>query len=825
MRFSKSSIFPFVLVFSFFVLAVSGYSSDIVTLEGPEHHAPDRDFDVIHYTLHLSFDASAETVFGREIIVFSPFQSGLDSIVLDAAKMEIKSVQLLSKKKLSFQKYPEKLAIYLDKKYAPADTISISIIYQATNPENGLYFINQQADGKEHFEIYSQGEEEENHFWFPCWDFPNDRATSEVFATTKIPNIVISNGRLVDVTTNKKDSTKTFHWKMDIPHASYLISIIVGNYLKVEDHYKNVAVQYYVHPDQRQNAMATFSKTPQIIGFFSNKIGIEYPYSKYAQTVVDNFKYGGMENITATTLTSSTIRDARSNIDGTAEGLIAHELAHQWWGDLLTCRDWTNSWLNEGFATYFASLWTEYSRGEDAFDYTMQRAGQIYMSEDSTRYRRTLAWYKYKNPMNMFDRHAYQKGACVLHMLRYVLGDELFWKGINYYGRTNALKLVEASDLKKAFEEATGKNLYWFFDEWVYSAGYPKYHVEKTWVDSLQSVALHVTQQQVGEKLTTVFRMPVKIEMFAGEKHRVATVDISTADTTIYLKCASNPDLVLFDPGNHILKGIEFKKSKKELLLQLAHASHAVDRLDALDQLSENFKDDVEVQKAIAEKSLSDSFWVVRRQAVNFLADVHPDWAEAILKKVAKDPKSRVRAAAISGFANYEDSSLVSILQNKIESDSSYSVISAALKTISKLDSAKAVSLLKQALNIDSFNENIRAAAVNALARFKLPALADTILAFGGAQYPTGLRSAVTRAVAKLAPKNPKVLAYLIGNLNDSSRWIKIQTCSALRKIGDPAAIEPLKKAIEKEQNPRLKKTMERTLKRLQEKAAEKDKG
>ena len=820
----KPIIFLVVFIVTLAFSTLPGFSATIDVLEGATHHAPNRDFDIIHYALHLSFDAPAKTTFGRETVILSPLKSGLDSLVLDAAKMEIQSVQLPSKKKLSFQKYPEKLTIYLDKKYDAADMITFSIVYKVVDPEKGLYFvIPQQGAGKKHFEIYSQGEMEDNHYWFPCWDFPNDRATSEIFVTTKTPNIVISNGKLVNVLLHEKDSTRTFHWKMDIPHTSYLTSIIVGNYKKVEDYYKKIPVQYYVHPDQEQYARATFSKTPEIIAFFSEKIGIDYPYSKYAQTVVDNFRYGGMENITATTLTSGTIKDARSNIDGTSEGLIAHELAHQWWGDLLTCRDWANSWLNEGFATYFASLWTEHSQGKDALDYEMLRSANIYMSEDSSRYRRTLVWYKYNVPENMFDRHAYQKGAWVLHMLRYILGDELFWKGINYYGTTNAEKLVEAPDLKRAFEEATGKNLYWFFDEWVYSAGYPKYQVEKSWVDSLGAIALHVSQDQIGDTLTTVFRMPVTIKMFNGTKQRLVNVDIGTADTTLYLKCAGNPDLVIFDPGNHILKGIQFNKDKKEWLYQLAHASHAVDRLDALNQLKKFYQKDSEVQKAIASRVSSDSFWAVRREAIRFLADVHPDWAEQVVKNAVNDPNSRVRSAAINAFAKYKDPSLVSILQNIVKSDSSYMVISASLQTISKLDSARAVPLLKQALTIDSYNEQIRSAAINALGKMKLPELGDTFIAYGGPEYPVGLRLAVIRAVPKCCKNNPGVVDYLISNLNAPERWIKTQTCLALRKIGDPRAIEPLKQAIEKEQNPRVRKTMERALKHLHEETANKD--
>jgi len=344
-RFLKPLIFVFILFLAFSNLP--GFSATIDILDGPVHHAPDRDFDVIHYALKLSFDAPAKTTFGEVTITLSPFRSGLDSIVLNAATMEIQSVRLASKKALTFKKYPNLLTICLDKKYASEDTIKISIEYQVVDPQKGLYFIlPQQGTKKQHFEIYSQGEMEDNHYWFPCWDFPNDRASSDIFITTKIPNIAISNGKLVAVSPVKKDSTRTFHWRMDIPHTSYLISIIVGNYKKIEDYYRNTPVQYYVHQDQEPYAGTTFGKTPEIIAFFSKKIGIEYPYCKYAQTVVDNFRYGGMENITATTLTSGTLKDARSNIDGTSESLIAHELAHQWWGDLLTCRDWANSWLH-----------------------------------------------------------------------------------------------------------------------------------------------------------------------------------------------------------------------------------------------------------------------------------------------------------------------------------------------------------------------------------------------------------------------------------------------------------------------------------------------
>ncbi len=820
MRFSAFLQKSICVLFFTLVFAVPlAFGGKIKILKGPEHHAPDRDFHVIHYTLRLSFDAPHKTLFGKEEIILTPFHSGLDSVVLDADKMTIHSVRLLPQQKLKFKKEPKKLIIYLNRPYSSKDTLNLAIAYTVKNPKKGLFFVlPKKGSGKNHFEIYSQGEMEDNHYWFPCWDFPNDRATSEVFITTKMPNIAVSNGKLVQVTTNKKDSTRTFHWKIDVPHVTYLTSIIVGNYKKVEDHYKKIPVQYYVHPDQLPYARATFGKTPQIIAFFSQKIGVEYPYSKYAQTVVDNFMYGGMENISATTLTSGTMRDKRSTIDGTSEGLIAHELAHQWWGDLLTCRDWANTWLNEGFATYFASLWTEHSRGEDALDFDMRGAARAYMIQDSLNYRRPIVWYRYKFPINMFDGTAYQKGAWVLHMLRYVVGDELFWKGLHTYAVTNAKKLVETTDLKKAFEDGTGKNLYWFFNEWVYAAGYPKLDIQKTWVDSLHALALHVKQVQVHDTLSTTYRMPVRIELWAGSHKRTDKVMLASADTTFYLKCRQNPDLVIFDPGNHILKKVSFHKEKSEWLLQLSHAEHAIDRLHALEALKKSFKKDSTVQQAIAACAAEDSYWGMRREAVHFLSDVHPEWAKSELLSIVHDPKSLVRAEAISALANYNDSTLVPVIKRVFQTDSSYAVLSACIRSIAVLDSTHALPFLKKALQMDSYNEQIRKAAIRALTKLKTPQAIALMLPYGSLSYPATLRQSVIRAVSRVGKGNSAVVSFLIDHLSDPSNWVRREAAFGLSRMGDPTGLKPLEEAIQKEIDPRVKKSMEISLKHLKAK-------
>ncbi|MCD6115594.1 HEAT repeat domain-containing protein [bacterium] len=805
-----------------FLLAVFSASllfADIHEIKGTIHHAPERDFSVINYTLHISFNPEQKTLYGKEFISLSPIKAKLDSVVLDAAEMKIESVKLPTGKGLKFRKTSDKLIIFLNRSYLSSDTVKISIIYNVTDAKKGLYFVLPDKNSKNpHFEIYTQGEEEENHYWFPCWDFPNDRATSEMFITTKKPNIAISNGKLINVIENKQDSTRTFHWKIDIPHVTYLTSFVAGNYKKFEDYYKKIPVQYYVHPDQEKYVKATFSKTPDMIKFFSDKIGIEYPYSKYAQTVVDKFMYGGMENISATTLTSGSLTDKQNNIDRTAESLISHELAHQWWGDLLTCHDWPSVWLNEGFATYFEALWKEHTLGRDAFDYEMSSYKNIYMMEDSTTYRRSLAGLKFQNHGQMLDRHSYQKGAWVLHMLRYVLGDELFWKGIHLYGVVNAGKVVGSDDLEKAFEEATNKNLHWFFNEWVYYAGYPKYVVNQSWIDSLKTISLRIQQKQIKEPLTTTFRMPVKIEVFTGSQKKPEKICIAAADTTILIKCKAKPELVLFDPGNNILKTIKFNKSKAEYLFQLAHADRGIDRIEALNKLQKKYKDDPDVQKAAALSMINDSFSTVRNNTARFLGEVRPKWAIEELKKAAHDHDSKVRASAVSALAKYKDASLVPFIQQIFAADSSLYVIGSSIRAIAQLDTAKALPVIKKALAMNSFNDKIRSAAIRAFSKLECPGMVGEILKYGTSENPGRLRTAVISAVSKYGKTHPEVVDYLISNLSDSSRWIKLRTISTLRKINKPEVIEAFKKATEKETDKRIKKSMQRAIKHLQRK-------
>src|SRR5262249_33424926 len=408
--------------------------------------------------------------------------------------------------------------------------------------------------------------------------YPNERATSEVVATVPEQYLAISNGKLLEVRHDPQARLKTYHWRQEIAHPAYLMTLVVGDYVEIADGYDGIPVLYYVHPGREEDARRAFGNTPRMVQFFSEKIGVRYPYEKYAQVAVTDFIFGGMENTSATTQTAETLHDARAHLDFSSDPLVAHELAHQWWGDLLTCRDWAHGWLNEGFATYFEALWMEHDKGAAEFRYTLQQEAQEYFEEDSKEYRRPIVCNLYQDPIELFDRHLYQKGGLVLHMLRSALGDRLFWKAMQHYCVKHYGQSVITSDLQRAIEETTGRNLDWFFDQWIYKAGHPELSVEYRWDE--EAKLAHVTVKQTQDTKTIVgtdgfatplFRLPVVIDFESAGQRQEFPVTIDAAQQTFHCPLPSRPQMMRFDPGNWILKTLDFRPPKDWLLYQLQH--------------------------------------------------------------------------------------------------------------------------------------------------------------------------------------------------------------------------------------------------------------
>jgi aminopeptidase N len=558
---------------------------------GAKRVRPARTYDAQHYVIRTSFDAPNKTVIGDTTVVLKPLAAGFGSFELDASNLQIESVTLGDTgAPLKWTLQPDRLSIKLDRAYGPAETIGVRIRYRA-QPERGLYFVAARQGGGGAWatpaQIWTQGEPEDNHHWFPSYDYPDDHATSEQYITTRADETAISNGALVETIQNA-DGTRTFHWKMDEPHATYLTSLVVGDYAKLDGAYKNVPLEYYTYRGTEETARRAFAKTPDMMRLFADKLGHEYPYNRYAQTVVASFIFGGMENVTATTHADSEILyGSTPEAQLSTENLISHELAHSWFGNLVTCRDWSELWLNEGFATFMEAVFREQDAGHDAYLNEMRSNASLYFLEDLARHRRPLVFDRYRSPLDLFDTTVYKKGALVLHMLRETVGDELFWKAINRYLSENRFKPVTTEDLKRAFEETTARRLDWFFDQWVYKAGFPELRVRSFYSAPTRKLTLEVTQTQGQEAMTPlVFRLPLEIELATQSGARTERIEVTDRTQRFTFQLDGKPLMIRFDKGARLLKTITFPQPASRLKYQLAHSADLIGRLEAAKALA-----------------------------------------------------------------------------------------------------------------------------------------------------------------------------------------------------------------------------------------------
>src|SRR5215467_13051324 len=443
----------------------------------------DRAVDILHIKLEVGLDFERKRIAATATHRLTAIVDELKSLEFDASELEIGSVRV-GKEPASFESRDGKVQVTLPRALKAGAEVDVDIEYSGA-PRRGLYFVApDSAYPDKPVEAWTQGEDEDSRYWFPCYDYPNDRATSEVIATVPDHFTAISNGALLSKTHNPAARTRTFHWRHDVPHSTYLITLAAGEFVAIEDRAGNTPVLYYVHPGREDDARRAFGNTPKMIQFFERVIGVPYPYAKYAQVAVSDFIFGGMENTSATTQTADTLHDARAHIDFKSDPLVAHELAHQWWGDLITCRDWSHAWLNEGFATYSEVLFKEHDMGREEAAYYQMNDLDNYLQEDSERYRRPIVSKTYMDPHDLFDRHLYEKGGLVLHALRYYLGDDSFQKGLQHYAITNREKVVETNDFRRALEDVTGRDLEAFFDQWVYHSGLPEFKVDYDWDDN-----------------------------------------------------------------------------------------------------------------------------------------------------------------------------------------------------------------------------------------------------------------------------------------------------------------------------------------------------
>jgi aminopeptidase N len=637
-----------------------------------------------HICIDVAVDPIARTVRGKvrhDLLVVSPAQT---RIRMDQVGLTISGAKV-DGSPVGFAVDGDKVELALEKPFRPGQDISVEVEFSVTNPRRGLYFTgpDYQDSSKPH-QVWSQGQDEDNRYWFPTFDYPNQKATTEMIATVPAGFTAVSNGALLSREVIA-DSSR-FHYRLGTPHVTYLITLVVAQLSEWEDRGpRGLPVQYFVAPGREEDGRRAFSNTPKMIESFEKVIGVPYAYEKYAQVAVQDFIFGGMENTSATTQTDQTLHDERAHLDFSSDGLVSHELAHQWFGDLVTCRDWSHGWLNEGFATFLQRVWkeadTSENGGEDEAKYSQYLDLKAYLDEDSSHYRRPIVCNTYIEPIDLFDRHLYQKGGLVLNLLRSTLGDELFWKSVRLYLERHRGGSVETLDLIRAIEEVTGRNMRRFFDEWVFGAGHPELEASCSWNDEKKLFEMTVEQKQTGGQAfvekdgarTHLFHLSPKVVLHFESGESIEHVfELGSVKDRLFVSCPSKPAYVSFDPGFTIPKTIQFPRPIEMLVAQLEKDRDCMGRIQAVQQLRK--LSDRRAVEALRKALLQDSFWGVRAEAASALGEIRSAEAAASLVEGLSVPHPKARRAAVQALGLFRDPALAKHLKPMAESDASYFV-------------------------------------------------------------------------------------------------------------------------------------------------------
>jgi aminopeptidase N len=808
------SLLAVLIAFTFSITTLAQNSNSRGVPLPPAQYIPSHNYDTQNILLNLRFDWKLEQAIGNATITFSPLINNLSEIELDAANMTITSVKLSSGTDLRFAQNSskQKLNVTLDKAYQPGQSLSIIIAYhtngtaetKSINGGGGLSFIQPtKSDPGRPRQIWSQGESTYSHYWFPCYDSPNDFFTSQLVATVEKPLMVISNGRLAETLENQ-DGTRTFDWKMEQPHAGYLTSIVVGEYVPVGGTYDGIPVDTYVYPKEVEAGRVTTARLADMVKFFSEKTGVKYPYAKYAQTVARDFN-GGMENITATTQTDQIIHDARAEVDETSDGIQSHELAHQWFGDYVTCRTWADLWLNESFATYFQGLWDEHYLGRDDFLYRDVGNNQReYLAAWKKGLRRPIVTRNYANADAVFDVYGYQRGGAVLHMLRKELGEENWWRVINHYLTKYAHQPVETGQFRIAIEEVTGRSMDRFFDQWLYRMGHPVFNVSQRFDPSTRMLTLTVRQEQKtdpasGYPQTSFFEAPVEVEIGSKTNTRVERIWIQPKEEQSFSFTEdSEPLLVNFDYQSTLIKELRFNKTTPALVYQLTRDEDVMGRLWALDQLKDRISDKSipaaersQIVSALVGALKNDKFWGARVNLARALSGISGTEVRAALVFATRDPDAHVREAAVTSLGHSNNVSLAPVYQSLLQ-DASYAVVRASALALGATQAPSAFDQLSKLSQEPSWRGTVATSALQGLTVLGDKRAVPLALRLASSSE-TSVRRQALSLIGALGSGDPRSLPVISAAFIDARREgnsaISAAAGEALHSLGDPRGL------------------------------------
>jgi aminopeptidase N len=769
----------------------------LAPIDSPDHrkYAPDREVQPLHLALDVTPDFKQRTIAGQATLQFKPLIKPVSEVKLDAVDLNVASVTSTENIQ-AYQVADDKLTITFAAPIPPDKQVSVTIAYSA-EPKEGIYFRTPEMGYKEgDMHLFSQGEEIEARHWYPCFDSPNEKFTSEV--TCHVPDgmTVISNGRLLSQEKDPATGLVAFHWSQEKPHANYLITLVAGFFKKLEDQSGAVPLAFYTPPSEINEAATSFKDTKDMVAFFEKEIGVPYPWAMYAQVCVNDFVAGGMENTSATTLTDWTLfTEATENIRN-SEGLISHELAHQWFGDLVTCKDWSHIWLNEGFATYYESLYDAHKNGRNAMLYELyQRArGIIIIAGDTD----AIVRRTYDRPSDMFGYLSYPKASWVLHMLRAQLGEDLYRRCIKTYLERHLYGSVVTEDLRSVIEELSGRSYDQFFDQWLYHAHHPELEASYSWDEQGKLARVSIRQIQKIDANVLLFNFPLTLR-FKGPFGTVdRPIQVTKKEEDFSFPLASAPELVRLDPEYTLLAKINFAPPGPMLAKQFTDKEDMIGRLLAIDQLGKRTdKDSVAKLKQALNQ---DGFYGVRLEASKALRIIHTDEALEALLGSTKQSDARVRQQVASDIGGFYRDTAYDFARQTLDHEKNPDIVAASIRSLAGYAKPEVHDALLKFLNSQSYRNELADAAINAAREQDDPAyiapLIDTLgkreKDFTSHGFAQGLSALAY--LARNEEKKEQVREFLTRYVNSRKRTVQMASINGLGTLGDPKAMAVLEK-------------------------------
>ncbi len=773
------------------LLECSKFATFLAPADSPEprRYAVDKEFQAIHVTLDVRPDFKQRTIESKATLRFKPVLKPSRELKLDAVDLDVQSVNS-SEKIQGYQVTSDKLIITFVEPLTPDKEYEVAIGYKA-QPTAGIYFRTPEMGYKEgDTHLFTQGEEIEARHWYPCLDSPNQRLTTEITCTVPKGMTVISNGRLVSKTEDPASGMQVFHWSQEKPHANYLVSLVAGYFNKLEDKCGEVPLCFYTLPSQSAEAMSVFGDTKEIMEFLQKEIGVAYPWDKYDQTCVNDFVAGGMENTSATTLTDFALHTPATETLHNEQGLVSHEMAHQWFGDLVTCKDWSHIWLNEGFATYYETIFNGYKNGKDSMLYSLyERSRQITGMPNETN---PIVRRNYAEARDMFGYLVYPKAAWIIRTLRASLGDDLFHRSIKTYLERHQYGNVVTEDLRSVIEELSGRPYDQFFDQFLYHGHFPELQVSYSWDETAKLAKLSIRQTQELGPNVILFNIPLTVRFKNKSGSEERTIQVSKREEDFYLSLPAPPEVVRIDPGYVYLSKISFSPSNPMLNAQMADQGDVIGRLLAVEQFS-NRRDHESIGR-LKDALNKDSFYGVRMEAARALRSIHNEETLDALLDSTTQSDARVRQQVVEAIGSFYSDKAFGATEKVVEGEHNPEILSVALRGLGAYEKPAVHETTLKYLNEKSFRNELAVAAIASMRAQDNPVYVKPLLEHLREHAPDFASRGLGQSLDTLAylarneENKDEVREFLLTHLQDKKRSVQIASINALGTLGDPKA-------------------------------------